>query len=59
MTLDDWNSEQMFFTKPETRAVAPPVAPDDEDQAQLEALGFQSDFKRNMSPWANFSLRFT
>jgi hypothetical protein len=32
---------------------------DDEDQAQLEALGFQSDFKRDMSPWANFSLGFT
>ncbi|EFG79251.1 amino acid permease [Mycobacterium parascrofulaceum ATCC BAA-614] len=38
-----------------------PVEPslDDEDQAQLEALGFQSDFRRDMSPWANFSLGFT
>jgi amino acid transporter len=32
---------------------------DDEDQAQLKALGFQSEFKRDMSPWANFALGFT
>ena len=32
---------------------------DDEDQAQLAALGFQSEFKRDMSLWANFSLGFT
>lgn len=31
----------------------------DADQAQLEALGFQSHFRRDMSPWANFSLGFT
>ena len=35
------------------------VAAEDEDQAQLKALGFQSEFKRDMSPWANFSLGFT
>ncbi len=33
--------------------------PHDEDQAQLAALGFQSEFKRDMSLWANFSLGFT
>lgn len=31
----------------------------DDDQAQLKALGFQSEFRRDMSPWANFSLGFT
>jgi amino acid transporter len=31
----------------------------DDDAAQLAALGFQSDFKRDMSLWANFSLGFT
>src|SRR6478735_993731 len=33
--------------------------PHDEDHAQLAALGFQSEFKRDMSLWANFSLGFT
>ncbi|ORU96840.1 APC family permease [Mycobacterium bohemicum] len=32
---------------------------DDEDLAQLKALGFSSEFRRDMSPWANFSLGFT
>ena len=32
--------------------------PDDE-AAQLEALGYTSEFKREMSMWANFSLGFT
>ncbi len=31
----------------------------DEDDAHLAALGFQSEFKRDMSLWANFSLGFT
>jgi amino acid transporter len=31
----------------------------DDDAAQLAALGFQSEFKRDMSLWANFSLGFT
>ncbi|VBA39145.1 APC family permease [Mycobacterium attenuatum] len=35
------------------------AAPEDEDLAQLKALGFQSEFRRDMSPWANFSLGFT
>lgn len=30
-----------------------------DDDAQLAALGFQSEFKRDMSLWANFSLGFT
>lgn len=30
-----------------------------DDDAQLAALGFHSDFKREMSLWANFSLGFT
>jgi amino acid transporter len=29
------------------------------DDAQLEALGYKSQFKREMSPWANFALGFT
>lgn len=41
------------------RGVSADVAPEEEDLAQLRALGFQSDFKRDMSPWANFSLGFT
>jgi amino acid transporter len=44
------------------------AAPDDEgfygfhdhdDAAHLHALGYKSEFKRDMSPWANFSLGFT
>ena len=31
----------------------------DADAHHLKALGFESDFKRDMSPWANFSLGFT
>ena len=32
---------------------------DHDDAAHLHALGYQSEFKRDMSPWANFSLGFT
>jgi len=32
---------------------------DEDDAAHLHALGYQSEFKRDMSPWANFSLGFT
>lgn len=46
--------EQVALTE-----VAPAVTPEDEDLAQLKALGFSSEFKRDMSPWANFSLGFT
>ncbi len=35
-----------------------PEVPDDE-AARLEALGYTSEFKREMSMWANFSLGFT
>ena len=31
----------------------------DEDAARLAALGYTSEFKRDMSLWANFSLGFT
>ena len=31
----------------------------DSDAAQLAALGYESEFKRDMSVWANFSLGFT
>lgn len=31
----------------------------DTDAAQLAALGYTSEFRREMSPWANFSLGFT
>ncbi len=30
-----------------------------DDAAHLESLGYSSEFKRDMSPWANFSLGFT
>jgi amino acid transporter len=33
--------------------------PHGDDDAQLAALGFESEFKRDMSLWANFSLGFT
>jgi amino acid transporter len=33
--------------------------PDHDDSAQLQSLGYESEFKRDMSPWANFSLGFT
>lgn len=32
---------------------------DQDDAAHLHALGYESEFKRDMSPWANFSLGFT
>ncbi len=32
---------------------------DHDDAAHLHALGYKSEFKRDMSPWANFSLGFT
>ena len=35
------------------------AAPQDEEAARLEALGYTSEFKREMSMWANFSLGFT
>ena len=28
---------------------------DHDDEAHLHALGYKSEFKREMSPWANFS----
>ena len=31
----------------------------DEDAAHLASLGYSTEFKRDMSPWANFSLGFT
>ncbi|HET7349309.1 MAG TPA: amino acid permease, partial [Marmoricola sp.] len=31
----------------------------DEDAARLASLGITSEFKRDMSPWANFALGFT
>ncbi|MEH7110283.1 APC family permease [Bacillus sp. JJ1764] len=30
-----------------------------DDDAHLASLGYESEFKRDMSPWANFSLGFT
>ena len=35
------------------------AAPHNEESARLEALGYTSEFKREMSMWANFSLGFT
>src|SRR5918995_306989 len=43
---------------PET-AGRPAYSEHDDDAAHLHALGYESDFKREMSPWANFSLGFT
>lgn len=31
----------------------------DSDASQLASLGYKSEFRRDMSPWANFSLGFT
>ncbi|WML52339.1 amino acid permease [Neobacillus sp. PS3-12] len=31
----------------------------DSDAAHLASLGYESEFRRDMSPWANFSLGFT
>ncbi|GGJ62642.1 APC family permease [Streptomyces brasiliensis] len=36
-----------------------PPDPVDSDAAHLASLGYESEFKRDMSPWANFSLGFT
>src|SRR3954447_3376572 len=38
---------------------APQPHDDDSDDAHLAALGYTSEFKRDMSLWANFSLGFT
>lgn len=38
---------------------AAPQPNDDSDDAHLAALGYRSEFKRDMSLWANFSLGFT
>ena len=40
-------------------ATADRAGPYDEDAAQLAALGYTSEFKRDMSLWANISLGFT
>ncbi|MFE2727033.1 APC family permease [Kitasatospora sp. NPDC059327] len=37
---------------------APPLPPD-ADAQRLASLGYTSEFRRDMSPWANFSLGFT
>ena len=36
-----------------------PAPPADDESARLEALGYTSEFRREMSMWANFSLGFT
>ncbi|AXI80374.1 APC family permease [Peterkaempfera bronchialis] len=38
---------------------APTGSDTDSDAAHLASLGYSSEFKRDMSPWANFSLGFT
>ncbi|WP_240916959.1 amino acid permease [Nocardioides sp. HDW12B] len=40
-----------------SRADTPPAH--DDESARLEALGYTSEFRREMSMWANFSLGFT
>ena len=36
-----------------------PAYSEHDDAAHLHALGYESEFRREMSPWANFSLGFT
>jgi amino acid transporter len=45
--------------EPEKDPVKPETPATDRDAAQLEALGYDSNFDRSMSLWANFSLGFT
>ncbi|MDZ4264795.1 MAG: amino acid permease [Mycobacterium sp.] len=51
----------MSTTTPPTSAPGDdsPALHDRDDAAHLHALGYKSEFKREMSPWANFSLGFT
>ena len=42
-----------------SRDVAAGGGRDQEDAQHLSSLGYQSEFRREMSPWANFSLGFT
>ncbi len=39
--------------------MSPTATPPDDEAARLQALGYTSEFKREMSMWANFSLGFT
>ncbi|MEU5884337.1 amino acid permease [Spirillospora sp. NPDC047279] len=44
---------------PDTSPDTPPDTPPDTDARQLADLGYTSEFRRDMSLWANFSLGFT
>lgn len=49
----------MTTSKPAPESTRPPNLSEHDDAAHLQALGYESEFKREMSPWANFSLGFT
>ncbi|MER2192971.1 MAG: amino acid permease [Solibacillus sp.] len=42
-----------------SKTMDPAIDLHDSDSAQLASLGYESEFSRDMSPWANFSLGFT
>jgi amino acid transporter len=46
-------------SEPSSQAEADYLHHHDPDAHHLASLGYQSEFKREMSPWANFSLGFT
>lgn len=58
-TTSDTANDREDHTRLQTEVGAGTDAAYDEDHAQLKALGLESDFRRDMSPWANFSLGFT
>ena len=46
-------------TSPEAPAQGHPLPQHQDDATHLQSLGYESEFRRDMSPWANFSLGFT
>jgi amino acid transporter len=49
----------MSTSTPAPETAGPTGESSHDDAAHLHALGYTSEFKREMSPWANFSLGFT
>lgn len=49
----------MTTSTPAPESAGPVNLSEHDDAAHLQALGYESEFKRDMSPWANFSLGFT
>src|SRR3954447_11724644 len=54
-----WGLTRALRTEGMHMTTAPQPHGDDSDDAHLATLGYQSEFKRDMSLWANFSLGFT